>query len=78
VLREGHDLVLLSGISLKQEGISYLCGQELPAVIVNMMRGGPGWETSPRLRRIIFRPPAVGAMATTGLVLAPASGRTAD
>ena len=30
------------GISLKQEGISYLAGQELPAVIVNMMRGGPG------------------------------------
>lgn len=30
------------GISLKQEGISYLVGNELPAVIVNMMRGGPG------------------------------------
>lgn len=30
------------GISLKQEGISYLCGAELPAVVVNMMRGGPG------------------------------------
>ncbi len=30
------------GISLKQEGISYLAGNELPAVIVNMMRGGPG------------------------------------
>ena len=30
------------GISLKQEGISFLCGQELPAVIVNTMRGGPG------------------------------------
>ncbi len=30
------------GISLKQEGISYLVGAELPAVIVNMMRGGPG------------------------------------
>jgi 2-oxoglutarate ferredoxin oxidoreductase subunit alpha len=30
------------GISLKQEGISYLAGMELPAVIVNMMRGGPG------------------------------------
>jgi len=30
------------GISLKQEGISFLAGQELPAVIVNMMRGGPG------------------------------------
>ncbi len=30
------------GISLKQEGISYLAGAQLPAVIVNMMRGGPG------------------------------------
>jgi 2-oxoglutarate/2-oxoacid ferredoxin oxidoreductase subunit alpha len=30
------------GISLKQEGISFLAGMELPAVIVNMNRGGPG------------------------------------
>ncbi len=30
------------GISLKQEGISYIAGNELPAVIVNVMRGGPG------------------------------------
>lgn len=30
------------GISLKQEGISYLSACQLPAVIVNMMRGGPG------------------------------------
>ncbi len=30
------------GISLKQEGISYLVADELPAVIVNMVRGGPG------------------------------------
>jgi 2-oxoglutarate ferredoxin oxidoreductase subunit alpha len=30
------------GISLKQEGISYLAGMELPAVIINVMRGGPG------------------------------------
>ncbi len=30
------------GISLKQEGISYLAGAELPAVVVNVMRGGPG------------------------------------
>jgi len=30
------------GISLKQEGISYLAGSSLPAVIVNVMRGGPG------------------------------------
>lgn len=33
------------GISLKQEGISYLVGANLPAVIVNMMRGGPGLGT---------------------------------
>ncbi len=30
------------GISLKQEGISYLCGADLPAVIVNVQRSGPG------------------------------------
>jgi pyruvate/2-oxoacid:ferredoxin oxidoreductase alpha subunit len=30
------------GISLMSEGISYLAGSELPCVIVNIMRGGPG------------------------------------
>ncbi|MCK5380723.1 MAG: 3-methyl-2-oxobutanoate dehydrogenase subunit VorB, partial [Candidatus Latescibacteria bacterium] len=30
------------GISLKQEGISYIAGAQLPCVIVNVMRGGPG------------------------------------
>ncbi len=30
------------GVSLKQEGISYLAGSELPCVIVNIMRGGSG------------------------------------
>jgi len=30
------------GISLMQEGISYMAGCELPGVIVNVMRGGPG------------------------------------
>mgnify|MGYP000441390332 CR=1 FL=1 len=30
------------GISLKQEGISYISGSDLPAVIVNVERGGPG------------------------------------
>ena len=30
------------GISLKAEGISYIAGCDLPAVIVNMSRGGPG------------------------------------
>jgi len=30
------------GISLMQEGISYIAGTELPAVIIDVMRGGPG------------------------------------
>ena len=30
------------GISLKQEGVSYLAGYEMPAVIVDVTRGGPG------------------------------------
>ena len=30
------------GISLKSEGISYLAGSDLPALIVNVQRGGPG------------------------------------
>ncbi len=30
------------GISLKQEGISYIVGADLPALIVNVQRGGPG------------------------------------
>ncbi len=30
------------GMALKQEGISYISGSELPCVLVNIMRGGPG------------------------------------
>mgnify|MGYP005758210183 FL=1 len=30
------------GISLKQEGISYIAAADLPCVIINVMRGGPG------------------------------------
>jgi 2-oxoglutarate ferredoxin oxidoreductase subunit alpha len=30
------------GISLKQEGISYACGADLPLVVVNVQRSGPG------------------------------------
>ncbi len=30
------------GVSLKQEGISYIAGSDLPALIVNVQRGGPG------------------------------------
>lgn len=33
------------GVSLKQEGISYIAGAELPCVIVNIVRGGPGLGT---------------------------------
>ena len=33
------------GIALMQEGISYLCGAEVPCVIVSCMRGGPGLGT---------------------------------
>lgn len=33
------------GMSLKQEGISYLAGAELPCLLVNVMRGGPGLGT---------------------------------
>lgn len=33
------------GISLKQEGISYLAGAMLPALVLNVMRGGPGLGT---------------------------------
>ena len=33
------------GVSLKQEGISYIAAAQLPALIVNVMRGGPGLGT---------------------------------
>ena len=41
----GHRVMTSSsspGISLKSEGISYLAGSDLPAVIINVQRGGPG------------------------------------
>ncbi|MCL2035151.1 MAG: 3-methyl-2-oxobutanoate dehydrogenase subunit VorB [Oscillospiraceae bacterium] len=33
------------GISLKTEGISYMCGADLPGLILNIQRGGPGLGT---------------------------------
>ncbi len=33
------------GVSLKQEGISYIAAASLPALILNVMRGGPGLGT---------------------------------
>ena len=41
------------GISLKQEGMTYLAGAELPCVVVNMVRGGPGLAEYSRRRAII-------------------------
>lgn len=41
----GHQVLTSSsspGISLMSEGMSYLAGSELPAVVINVMRGGPG------------------------------------
>jgi len=33
------------GVSLKQEGITYIAGAELPCIVVNVVRGGPGLGT---------------------------------
>ncbi len=52
------------GISLMQEGLSYLAGAELPSVVVNLMRGGPGLGNIAPSRQIIFRPPKAGATVT--------------
>ena len=35
------------GISLMQEGLSYMAGSELPAVVVNITRSGPGLRDRP-------------------------------
>lgn len=62
------------GISLKQEGISYLAGAELPAVIVNMMRGGPGLGTIQPSQSDYFQATKGGGHGDYNMVvLAPAS-----
>jgi len=38
------------GISLKMEGLSYIAGAELPCVVVNVQRGGPGLRYPARTR----------------------------
>ncbi len=55
------------GISLKQEGISFLSALELPAVIVNMSRGSPDSGISLLPSPIIFRPPAEEGTVITGI-----------
>jgi len=62
------------GISLKQEGISYLAGAELPAVIVNVMRGGPGLGNIWPAQSDYFQATRSGGHGDYhSLVLAPAS-----
>jgi 2-oxoglutarate/2-oxoacid ferredoxin oxidoreductase subunit alpha len=62
------------GISLKQEGISYLAGAELPAVIVNMMRGGPGLGNISPAQSDYFQATKGGGHGDYhSIVLAPAS-----
>ncbi len=62
------------GMSLKQEGISYIAGAELPAVIVNMMRGGPGLGNIAPAQSDYFQATRSGGHGDYhSLVLAPAS-----
>ncbi|GGK34774.1 3-methyl-2-oxobutanoate dehydrogenase subunit VorB [Yeosuana aromativorans] len=62
------------GISLKQEGISYMAGAELPAVIVNVVRGGPGLGTIQPSQADYFQSVKGGGHGDYKLyVLAPAS-----
>jgi len=62
------------GISLKQEGISYLAGAEIPAVIVNVMRGGPGLGNIAPAQGDYFQATRGGGHGDyRTLVLAPAS-----
>ena len=62
------------GISLKQEGISYIAGAELPAVIVNIMRGGPGLGNIASSQADYFQATRSGGHGDYHcIVLAPAS-----
>jgi 2-oxoglutarate ferredoxin oxidoreductase subunit alpha len=62
------------GISLKQEGISYLSGVQLPALIVNIMRGGPGLGNIAPAQSDYFQATKGGGHGDYhSIVLAPAS-----
>jgi 2-oxoglutarate ferredoxin oxidoreductase subunit alpha len=62
------------GISLKQEGISYIAGAELPCLIVNVVRGGPGLGTIQPSQSDYFQSVKGGGHGDYRLiVLAPAS-----
>jgi 2-oxoglutarate ferredoxin oxidoreductase subunit alpha len=62
------------GISLKQEGITYIAGAELPCLIVNVVRGGPGLGTIQPAQSDYFQAVKGGGHGDYNLiVLAPAS-----
>lgn len=62
------------GISLKQEGISYLAGSELPCLVLNVMRGGPGLGTIQPSQSDYFQATKGGGHGDyRTIVLAPAS-----
>jgi len=62
------------GISLKAEGITYLAGAELPCLIVNVVRGGPGLGTIQPAQSDYFQATkACGHGDYNLIVLAPAS-----
>jgi len=62
------------GISLKQEGISYMVGCELPGVIVNIQRGGPGLGNISGAQGDYFQATRGGGHGDYySIVLAPAS-----
>ena len=62
------------GVSLMQEGISYIAGAELPCLIVNVMRGGPGLGTIQPSQADYFQTVKGGGHGDYRLiVLAPAS-----
>jgi len=62
------------GISLFQEGISYIAGAELPCLIVNVVRGGPGLGTIQPSQADYFQATKGGGHGDYHLlVLAPAS-----
>jgi 2-oxoglutarate ferredoxin oxidoreductase subunit alpha len=62
------------GISLMQEGLSYLAGSELPCVIVNVLRGGPGLGNIAPAQADYFQAvKSAGHGDGRSLVLAPAT-----
>lgn len=62
------------GISLKMEGVSYMAGAELPAVLLNVVRGGPGLGTIQPSQADYFQAVKGGGHGDYKMiVLAPAS-----